>query len=350
MHIHRLYVHFLMKKIKEHLMESIVTLNLLINSGELMLVLAVALDFILGDPHSWPHPIVFIGRMIGGYEKLIRKQTWLSLRAGGFLLAGLSVVTVVTVISLVLFAAGLAGKWAEFGVSAYLIYTSLAARCLRDEAMKVYNSLGGSDIAESRRLLSYLVGRDTKSLDGNGVTRAVVETVAENTIDGVLAPMLYLLVGFLIGFPVQAVFIYKTVNTLDSMVGYIQEPYREIGFASAKLDDALNFMPARIGGAIMLLSGLLLGYDFKRGARILIRDRKNHKSPNCAYPEAAVAGLLGIRLGGTNTYFGQTLVKPTIGDAEREIEPEDIKRTCAIMYASQAIVSALCIAVLIFVK
>lgn len=324
--------------------------NDIINSGAIMLVLAVALDFILGDPHSWPHPIVFIGRMIGRYEKLIRKQSRLSLKAGGFLLAGLSVVTVAAVISLILFFAGFAGLWAEFAISAYLIYTSLAARCLRDEAVKVYNSLGNSDMEESRKLLSYLVGRDTQSLDEKGVTRAVAETVAENTIDGVLAPMFYLLLGFILGFPVQAVFIYKTVNTLDSMVGYIQEPYREIGFASAKLDDLLNFVPARIGGAIMLLAGLFLGYDFKSGARILIRDRKNHKSPNCAYPEAAVAGLLGIRLGGTNTYFGQTLVKPTIGDAKREIEAEDIKRTCAIMYASQTIACVLCIAALIFVK
>lgn len=324
--------------------------NDIINSGAIMLALAVALDFFLGDPHSWPHPIVFIGRMIGRYEKLIRKQSWLSLKTGGFLLAGLSVMTVAAAISLILFFAGLVGPWAEFGISAYLIYTSLAARCLRDEAVKVYNSLRNSGIEESRRLLSYLVGRDTKSLDEKGVTRAVVETVAENTIDGVLAPVFYLLLGLILGFPVQAVFIYKTVNTLDSMVGYIQEPYKEIGFASAKLDDLLNFVPARIGGAIMLLAGLLLGYDFKSGARILIRDRKNHKSPNCAYPEAAVAGLLGIRLGGTNTYFGQTLVKPTIGDAKREIEAEDIKRTCSIMYASQAIASIVCIAVLIFVK
>lgn len=331
-------------------MESVNTLNLLINSGAIMLALAVALDFILGDPHSWPHPIVFIGRMVGRYEKLIRKQSWLSLKAGGFLLAGFSVFTVAVVISLALFAVGLAGPWAEFGISAYLIYTSLAARCLRDEAVKVYKSLKSGDVDESRRLLSYLVGRDTKSLDEKGVTRAVVETVAENTIDGVLAPMFYLLLGFLLGFPVQSVFIYKTVNTLDSMVGYVQEPYREIGFASAKLDDLLNFVPARIGGAIMLLAGLLLGYDFKNGARILIRDRKNHKSPNCAYPEAAVAGLLGIRLGGTNTYFGQALVKPTIGDAKREIEAEDIKRACSIMYVSQAISSVICIAVLIFVK
>ncbi|WP_041693243.1 adenosylcobinamide-phosphate synthase CbiB [Peptoclostridium acidaminophilum] len=314
------------------------------------MALAVALDFLLGDPHSWPHPIIFIGRMIGRYEKLIRRQTWVSLRLGGFFLAGLSVAMVAATVSLILHVAGLVSPWLEFGISAYLIYTSLAAKCLRDEAIKVYDSLKSSGIDESRRLLSYLVGRDTQSLDEKGVARAVVETVAENTIDGVLAPMLYLLLGFLFGFPVQAVFIYKTVNTLDSMVGYIQEPYREIGFASAKLDDLLNYMPARMGSVVMLLSGLLLGYDFKNGARILIRDRKNHKSPNCAYPEAAAAGLLGIRLGGTNTYFGQTLVKPTIGDAERDIEPEDIMRTCNIMYASQAIASVLCIAALIFVK
>lgn len=322
----------------------------IINNGAIILALAVALDFLLGDPHSWPHPIIFIGRMIGRYEKLIRRQNWVSLRLGGFFLAGLSVATVAAAVSLILHVAGLAGQWLEFGISAYLIYTSLAAKCLRDEAIKVHDSLKSSGIDESRRLLSYLVGRDTQSLDEKGVTRAVVETVAENTIDGVLAPMLYLLLGFLFGFPVQAVFIYKTVNTLDSMVGYIQEPYREIGFASAKLDDLLNYMPARIGSVVMLLSGLLLGYDFKNGARILIRDRKNHKSPNCAYPEAAAAGLLGISLGGTNTYFGQTLVKPTIGDAERDIEPEDIMRTCNIMYASQAIASVLCIAALIFVK
>ncbi|KDR96505.1 adenosylcobinamide-phosphate synthase [Peptoclostridium litorale DSM 5388] len=300
-----------------------------------IIIVAAAMDFILGDPHSWPHPIIYIGRMISAYEKLVRRVFPNRLRLGGFLLAGFSVVTVAAAVSLLLHAAGMLGSWAVVTLLTYLLYTSLAAKCLKDEALKVYRSLLEGDIQKSRKLLSYLVGRDTSSLKPHEVTRAVVETVAENTIDGVLAPMFWIVAGALVGYPVQFVFIYKTVNTLDSMVGYIQEPYREIGFASAKLDDVLNYIPARIGSVLMVVAGGIAGFDASSGMRIMIRDRKNHKSPNCAYPEAAAAGLMNIRLGGTNTYFGETVYKPTIGDTKTEIVPNHIRGACRILYASQ---------------
>ncbi|MBC7958895.1 MAG: cobalamin biosynthesis protein CobD, partial [Vallitaleaceae bacterium] len=214
------------------------------------------------------------------------------------------------------------------------------------EVMKVYSALKADDLSEGRRFVSYLVGRDTQNLNKEQVTRAAVETAAENTVDGILAPLFFMVIGLIFGVPVQAVFLYKTINTLDSMVGYIQEPYREIGFFSAKTDDVFNYIPARIGSVFMLLGGAFLGYDFKNGKRILIRDRRNHKSPNCAYPESVVAGLLGIQMGGTNQYFNQTLVKPTIGDASRSIEIEDIPASLKIMVASQVVMLLICIGVL----
>lgn len=308
----------------------------------IIIIIAAAMDFMLGDPHSWPHPIVYIGRMISAYEKLVRSLFPKRLRFGGFLLAGFSVATVTAVVSIVLYVAGAIGNWMAILVSTYLIFTSLAAKCLKDEALKVYRSLLEGDIQKSRKLLSYLVGRDTSSLKPDEITRAVVETVAENTIDGVLAPVFWIIVGAFAGYPVQFVFIYKTVNTLDSMVGYIQDPYREIGFASAKLDDILNYIPARLGSLLMVVAGGIAGFDASSGMRIMIRDRKNHKSPNCAYPEAAAAGLMNIRLGGTNTYFGETVYKPTIGDMKTDIGPNHIKGACSILYASQigAIIAA----------
>lgn len=301
-----------------------------------ILLIAVFLDFVLGDPPTWPHPIRFIGWMIRRFENLIRKQRVINLKVGGFLLVLLSLSTVFIISTLLLLIAGLIHPMAKLVVSIYLIYTSLAAKCLAVEVKKVYKSLMDDDIKMSRKLLSYLVGRDTSELSKNEVTRAAIETVAENTVDGVLAPLFYFMVGILIGMPVELMVIYKVVNTLDSMVGYIQEPYKDIGYASAKLDDLANYIPARLGSLLMLIAGIFLGFSGKNGLRILIRDRRNHKSPNCGYPEAVAAGLLNIQLGGTNRYFGEILHKPTIGDDINKLEPNHIIRTINIMYGSQA--------------
>ncbi|WP_026894582.1 adenosylcobinamide-phosphate synthase CbiB [Clostridiisalibacter paucivorans] len=303
----------------------------------LILLLAVVVDYILGDPITWPHPIIYVGKMISFYEKQIRKYLN-NLRIGGFILVVLSLGTVIIATHGIMTLVGMTGKLAEHIVTIYFIYALLAAKCLHIEAKKVYDEIKVGNVKNARQKISYLVGRDTTSLDLEEINRATVETVAENTIDGVLAPIFYVLLGFLIGYPVESIFVYKTVNTLDSMVGYIQEPYKDIGYASAKLDDILNYIPARIGSIFMIIAGGIMGYDMKSGFKIMKRDRFNHKSPNCGYPESSVAGLLNIQLGGTNTYFGKKLYKPTIGDKTKLLSEEDIMHTIKIMYGSEIII------------
>lgn len=300
----------------------------------IILFIAVVLDLTFGDPYFIPHPITYIGKLIGLIEKRIRKSK-ISLKLGGLFLLILSTLTVWIVITGILWVANMLHSVLKYSITIYLLYTSLAAKCLRVEVMKVYNALKKEDILEARKYISYLVGRDTSQLDIHEITRAGVETTAENTIDGVLAPLFYIVIGMLFGFPVQFVFLYKTINTLDSMVGYIQEPYKEIGFFSAKMDDLVNYIPARIGSIFMLIGGFLLGYDLKNGLQVLLRDRRNHKSPNCGYPESAVAGLLRIQIGGTNQYFNDTIIKPRIGDNLTPLKPQHILETIRIMHASE---------------
>ena len=217
-------------------------------------------------------------------------------------------------------------------VNPILIYTTLATKCLKDEAVKIYKVLKTGDLEKSRIQLSYIVGRDTTNLSEKEIVRATVETVAENTVDGIIAPLFY---GFIGGAPLAMA--YKAINTLDSTVGYKNDKYYYLGYASAKIDDIANYIPARLGVILLSLGSLFVGFNFKNALKIGIRDRKNHKSPNCAFSEGAVAGALGIQLGGTNVYFGKEVYKPTIGDKNREIEIEDIVRTNKIMYSSSII-------------
>jgi len=310
-----------------------------------ILLLAVVLDIVFGDPINIPHPISYIGKMIHAYEKALRKTGW-PLRLCGFLLLFLSIMSVIITITGVLWVANQLHPLLNQFLTVYLCYTALAATCLNREVRKVYKALKDKNLSEARRFISYLVGRDTSNLTEHEVTRAAVETAAENTIDGVLAPLMFLCVGLILGMPVQAVFLYKTINTLDSMVGYMQEPYREIGFFSAKTDDLANYIPARIGSLCMLLGGGLLGFDMKNGLRILLRDRRNHKSPNCGYPESVVAGLLNIQIGGTNTYFNEVVVKPTMGDPLQPLKAEHILHTTRLIYASELCMVVGCVLIL----
>ena len=312
----------------------------------IFLIIPVFLDILLGDPSNFPHPIIYIGKVISKYEKWIRKSQ-MNLKLGGFLLLILTIFTVLSVISLTLFLLSKVSLVLSAVVSVYLLYTSLASKCLDLEARKVYSSLLNEDIEESRLKLSYLVGRDTTQLTREEIIKGTVETVAENTVDGILAPLIFIVVGLYFGYPVQFVFFYKITNTLDSMVGYQNKKYKKLGFASAKLDDLLNYIPARIGCLFMLLGGLFLKMDFKNGFKILKRDRRNHKSPNCAYPEAAVAGLLNIRLGGTHTYFGEQVYKPTIGNSNKIVDSKHIIDTIKIMYASEMILLVISIMILV---
>ena len=308
----------------------------------IILALAVLLDLIFGDPYHIPHPVTYIGKAIRAVEKRIRRSG-MPLKLGGFLLLLLMVTGVYGSLSFLLYLVNLVHPLLKDLVTIYLLYTSLAAKCLRVEVIKVYHALKENNLEESRRFISYLVGRDTKMLDSNEITRAAVETTAESTVDGVLSPLFYIGLGMFLGIPVQMVFLYKTVNTLDSMVGYIQEPYKDIGFFSAKTDDILNYIPARLSSILMLIAGAILGYDLNNGIKILRRDRRNHKSPNCAYPEGVVAGLLNIQLGGTNTYFNEILVKPTIGDANQPLAISHIVSAIKIMYGSEIIMVVLMI-------
>jgi len=217
-------------------------------------------------------------------------------------------------------------------VNTYFLYTCFASGCLRDEGLKIYRALS-EGIEEARHKLSYIVGRDTANLDEKEIIRATVETVAENTSDGVIAPMLFAMVG---GAPLA--FTYKMVNTMDSMLGYMNEKYRDIGYFPAKTDDVFNFIPSRITGVLMCAASVFK-FDVVNGFKIMVRDRKNHKSPNCAYPEGAAAGLLGIQLGGNNFYFGEIMKKPKIGDNTKELEKEDIKRAIEIMYRPEILLA-----------
>ena len=248
---------------------------------------------------------------------------------------------------MLLYLCKLANTYLEDVVVIYFLYTSLATGSMKKEAMNVYNKLKGNDPAMYRKALARIVGRDTGDLGRKEVIRAAVETTAENTVDGVLAPFLYILLGMCFGIPVQMVFLYKVVNTLDSMVGYIQEPYTEIGFASAKADDILNFIPARLGSILMVLGGGMLGFSAKNGFKILKRDGNKHRSPNSGHPEAAVAGLLGVRIGGTNKYFGQVLEKPRIGDSLKELDERDIISSIKIMYVSELLLWAIGVLVIL---
>ena len=208
------------------------------------------------------------------------------------------------------------------------MYTCIAARCLDKEAMKVYNELDNG-IEGARTQLSYIVGRDTQNLTEEEIVRATVETVGENTADGVIAPLFYIM---LLGVP--GGLMYKMVNTMDSMLGYKNEKYEDLGFFPARIDDVFNYIPARITGIFMCISSIFR-FDSITGFKIMIRDRKNHKSPNAAYPEGAVAGLLNIQLGGNSYYFGNIVEKPTIGDKNRDIHRKDIKKTIEIMYRTE---------------
>lgn len=298
----------------------------------LALVLGFCIDLIFGDPHSIPHPVVLIGRLISAMEKLVRKIFPKTVRgenvAGGVL--WLLVVLISTAVPLgILYLGYKISPWLGLALESIMCWQILATKSLKVESMKVYTALKAGDPAEYRRAVSMIVGRDTAALDDRAVARAAVETVAENTSDGIIAPMLYLAIG---GAPLG--FFYKAVNTMDSMLGYVEMPYKNIGLVPAKMDDFFNFLPARLSALLMLLAGWLEGLDIRRGWRIWRRDRRNHASPNSAQTESVCAGLLGLRLAGDAYYHGVLHKKPYIGDSVREIEYEDIPRACRLLYGT----------------
>lgn len=279
------------------------------------MLLGFLLDLCLGDPLTPLHPIRLIGGLIAACERLLRRL-FPATRAGERL-AGAVLVLVVVCISAglplaLLWLCALVSPWLALAVDALLCWLLLAMKSLWVESMRVYDALRAGDLPLAREKVSWIVGRDTQALDASGVASAAVETVAESAVDGIVSPLLFIALGF-----APLGFLYKAVNTMDSMVGYQNERYQYFGTAAARLDDALNFLPARVGGVLMCLAAALCGYDGRHAWRIFLRDRRAHKSPNSAHTEAAMAGALHLTLGGDAMYFGVLHKKPTQGDGRR---------------------------------
>ncbi|MDD5953005.1 MAG: adenosylcobinamide-phosphate synthase CbiB [Oscillospiraceae bacterium] len=302
------------------------------------------LDLLLGDPHWMPHPVRLMGWLISFLERRLYPQNRMRSPHRSFCRG---VILVLLVLLCTVLCAGsilwlcyalhpLAGMAAEL----LMTYQILATKCLKTESMRVCKKLEQNDLPGARKAVSYIVGRDTDHLSPSGVAKAAVETVAENTADGVIAPMLYTALGG----PVLGLF-YKAVNTMDSMMGYRNDRYLYFGRAAAKLDDALNFVPSRISAWLMIFSAFLGGKCFsgRRAFSIWKRDRFNHLSPNSAQTEAVCAGALGVQLGGDSVYFGKVVHKPTIGDDLRPIESEDIRRSNRLLLLSAVLGEGLCL-------
>ena len=299
-------------------------------------ILAVALGFLLdlliGDPHWLYHPIRLVGHLISSLEKLLRsifpKNEKGELAAGVFLLILTAGIT--TAVSWgILFAAGCIHPYVRFALETIMCYQLLATKCLKDETMKVYDALQEGNLEKARYAVSMVVGRDTAVLDETGVTKAAVETVAENTSDGIIAPLLFMVIG---GAPLG--FFYKAVNTMDSMVGYKNEKYLYFGRAAAKFDDVVNYIPARLSAVLMTFAAAFCKMDAENAWKIYKRDRYNHSSPNSAHTEAVTAGALHIQLAGNAYYFGKLYEKPTLGDPDRPVEYEDIRRANRLLYGT----------------
>ncbi len=301
------------------------------------------LDLLIGDPHWLYHPIRLVGHLITGMERLLRnifpKTEKGELIAGGCLLV--CVTGIVTAAAwFFLYLAGLFHPYARFALETVMCYQLLATKALKDETMKVYNALKEGDLMKARHAVSMVVGRDTDGLDDTGVTKATVETVAENTSDGIIAPLLFMAVG---GAPLG--YFYKAVNTMDSMVGYKNDRYLYFGRAAAKFDDVVNFIPARLSAVLMTLCCPFCGLDMVHAWKIYRRDRYNHSSPNSAHTEAVAAGAMHIRLAGDAYYFGKLYQKPTLGDDDRPVEYEDIKRVNRLLYGTAILAVVLCLIV-----
>ncbi|WP_302640453.1 adenosylcobinamide-phosphate synthase CbiB [uncultured Clostridium sp.] len=316
------------------------------------LVMGYILDLIFGDPYWMPHPVRFIGNLISILEKVIRRfmpKTKRGEYIGGIILT-VMVVSISMVIPLVIILmAKSINTYLALTVETFMCYQILATKSLKVESMKVYDELAKNDLPSARKAVSMIVGRDTKDLTFSGVAKAAVETVAENTSDGIIAPMIFIAIG---GAPMG--FLYKAINTMDSMVGYKNEKYMNFGRFAAKLDDVVNYLPARISAYQMILSSFFLRYDYKNAFKIYKRDRYNHASPNSAQTESVCAGALDVQLAGNAYYFGKLYEKPTIGDDIREINYDDIKKANRLLYCTSfisiVIISVIKITIILMVK
>lgn len=311
-----------------------------------------ALDLLIGDPHFIPHPVRLIGSLISFCDKRLNcdagnniseKKLNLIKYKRGMILAFTVIFATFAMSVIIIVAAYSINLYAGVIAEAVMTWQILATKCLRVESMRVYDALRTDGVDAGRRAVSMIVGRDTSVLDAAGVTRAAVETIAENTSDGVIAPMLYTAIGG----PVLG-FVYKAVNTMDSMLGYKNDKYMYFGRFAARLDDVVNFIPARISAYLMIAAAFIGGrqFDGKNAYRIFKRDRFNHASPNSAQTESVCAGALRVQLAGDAVYFGKLVKKKYIGDGLREIEYEDIKRANRLMYITAFLCELLSVAVM----
>jgi len=291
--------------------------------------LAFLIDLIVGDPRAIPHPVIIIGKGIDLAEKFLRRVAapLVGLRVSGVLLA-LTIVGATYLLTWgLVYLAWQWNQWLGWVVSVWLLSTTLAVKCLRQAADEIYRLLRDGMLAEARKKVGWIVGRDTDRLEEPEIARATVETVAENIVDGIVAPLFFAFIG---GLPLAMA--YKAVNTLDSMVGYKNDKYLELGWFSARLDDVANYLPARITGLLMLAASAVAGKDTGRAYRTWRRDAGEHPSPNSGIPESVMAGALGIRLGGLNYYGGRESFRAYMGDPLAELNREHIRETIRIMY------------------
>ena len=297
------------------------------------LIAGYILDLLLGDPEWLYHPVRLIGKLISALEKRLRARGG-NLRKSAVILTAVIVLSAMAATALLLFLLSLWGRIPLLAGMALLDWMGIAVTCMAKEARDVGKALE-KGLPEARKQVARIVGRDTQNLNGEEIVKATVETVAENTTDGVISPLFWALAGG----PVL-LWGYKAANTLDSMVGYMDGKYRDIGWSSARLDDIMNWIPARLTALLMVCAAHLTGLDGRNAFRIVRRDHANHNSPNCAWSEAAAAGALHIRLGGTHEYFGKPVEKPTIGDADRPAEKNDIRKAVRLLYVTSGLMMA----------
>ena len=296
-----------------------------------ILIPAIILDLILGDPNFYPHPIVIIGKLISYLEKHLRDDSDKKelQRFKGIVLVTFTLVIVfisIYILSRIIFTFN---QYLGIIFHILILYSMIAIKGLYKAGIEIYRNLKNDKLNKARKHLDMIVGRDTETLNRQEIIRAVVETVAENTSDGIIAPIFY----FLVGGPILAV-IYKTINTMDSMLGYKNKKYKYFGWAAARLDDIANFIPARITAIFIIIAAFIYRKDYKRAYNTVIKDAKKHDSPNAGFPEAAVAGALKIQLGGINKYFGEPSKKPLLGEKLKEFKNDDIYSTLILMFFS----------------
>jgi len=294
-------------------------------SLEIQIVLALLLDYLFGDPRSFPHPVKIIGCFALKLESRLRK--WIkNPKLAGSILVFLVLLSTGGSVFIFLKLLSLFHPLVEDCGSILLLYTSIAVTDLRGHSLNVYHSLVNKDIFSAKNLVAMIVSRDTQKMSSEDIARASVESVAENTSDGIIAPLFYATIGGAIG-----AILYKAVNTLDSTFGYKNTQYSDFGWASAKLDDMVNFIPSRITAVIIPIAAYLRGLSWRNAWRIFLRDRNKHNSPNAGQIESAMAGAMNVQLGGSSSYFGKTIEKPTLGDPLEPITPEHIRKVNQLM-------------------